>query len=207
MTTAHALYPEMIQGEGLELRPWDEGLLAQVASWGERGFPYRSFDTGGLKDPERAAAMLVFTRQEGRHRHFVACEGGVAVGRISVNLEDAAGVYIWAVHVPPEHGGRGVARRMLAALISWLEESQANRDFVLTVNSFAAGAQAAYRSQGFTIESTRWQYDPDLSADLQKATASQRISLAGHIRRAEGRWEVRVHVMRRPNRRRRRHEK
>lgn len=201
MTATHALYPDRIQGDGLELRPWDHELLRQVASWGERGFPYRSFDTGHLRDPDRAATMLEFARQEGRHRHFIACEGETAVGRVSVNLEDSAGIYIWAVHVPPEHAGRGVARRMIAALLSWLEETQPPRDFVLTVNGFATDAQAVYRSQGFEIHDTRWQYDADLSADLMRADVERRRQLAGHIRLVEGRWEVRVHVMRRANRR------
>ena len=31
-------------GLGLELRPWDRGLVEQMARWGAHGFPYSAFD-------------------------------------------------------------------------------------------------------------------------------------------------------------------
>src|SRR6185503_12846802 len=122
MTSApEAVYPATIEAYGLALRPWDEQLVRRAAAWGERGFPYHAFDLGHLGDPLRARAHLARMLDDGPHRHFVACEGGEAVGRVSVNLRDLTGLYIWSVHVPPEHEGRGVCRRMLAGLMEWLE--------------------------------------------------------------------------------------
>lgn len=190
-------YPPTIEGEGLILRPWDEELVAQMARWGERGFPYHAFDLGHLRDPQAARTALEWARAPRPHRHFVACEGSTAVGRVSVNLEDPAGLYLWSVHVPPEHEGRGVCRRMLAVLMRWLEKELPGRSFVLTTNSFAARAQRAYRALGFVVESERWQFDPDLAAGMARATREQRAPLEGHVRFADGRWEVRVFVMRR----------
>ena len=117
---AEATYPQL-EGEGLALRPWDEDLAEQMGNWGVRGFPYHAFDLLHLKDPVKRALTVESCREEGPHRHFVAVEDGVAVGRVSVNLRDPAGSYIWAVHVPPEHEGRAVCRRMLAVLMRWLE--------------------------------------------------------------------------------------
>jgi hypothetical protein len=88
MTAAPALYPDQIDGDGLVLRPWDEGLVRQLGAWSNRGFPYHAFDTGYLADPVRAKAALTRHRAPGPHRHFIACEGETAVGRISVNLRD-----------------------------------------------------------------------------------------------------------------------
>lgn len=190
-------YPPAIAGEGLVLRPWDEELVAQMARWGERGFPYHAFDLGYLRDPEAARAALERAQAPRPHRHFVACEGRTAVGRVSVNLEDPAGLYLWAVHVPPEHEGRGVCRRMLAVLMRWLEAEVPGRSFVLTANSFAERAQRAYRALGFRVESVRWQFDRDLAAGLWRASPEERRALEGHVRFAHGQWEVRVLVMRR----------
>ncbi|HET7737906.1 MAG TPA: GNAT family N-acetyltransferase [Tepidiformaceae bacterium] len=201
MTASQVVYPERIDGDsGLVLLPWSADLVRQLAKWGERGFPYRAFDTAYLRERSRAEATLEWALSEGRHRHFIACEGNVAVGRVSVNLQDPAGLYIWAVHVPPEHEGRGVARRMLETLIGWLETEEPERDFVLTVNGFAERAQALYRSLGFTIADTRWQFDVDLGADMWAVSEAERRTLGSNYRLAGGRWEIRVHVMRRPNR-------
>src|SRR5688572_10723811 len=57
----HPPYPADLSGHGLELRPWSAGLVAQMAQWGERGFPYQSFDLGYLRDPARAASALEWT--------------------------------------------------------------------------------------------------------------------------------------------------
>lgn len=190
-------YPPLLAGEGLVLRPWDEELVAQMARWGERGFPYHAFDLGALRDPEVARAALARAQAPRPHRHFVACENGLAVGRVSVNLEDPAGLYLWSVHVPPEHEGRGVCRRMLAVLMRWLEAEVPGRSFVLTTNSFAERAHRAYRALGFEVESVRWQFDPDLAAGLWRASEEERQALEGHVRFVHGRWEVRMFVMRR----------
>ena len=185
-----------IKGDGLELRPWDEDLVAQMASWGERGFPYAAFDLTYLRDPKRAKATLAWTREPDQHLHFVACEGETAVGRLSVNLDDTAGLYLWAVHVPPEHEGRGVARRMITALMPWLFENYPGKDLVLTTNTFADPAHAAYRSVGFEVTETRWQTDLSISSALWKLPVEERGPVNGHVRFNNGRWEVRVYVMR-----------
>lgn len=197
MTAEQVVYPDRIPGPGLDLRPWDEALVEQMAGWGERGFPYHAFDVSYLRNPVRARAALANAREDGVHRHFVACEDGDAVGRVSVNLRDAAGLYLWAVHVPPEHEGRGVCRRMLAAIMAWLEPQYPGVDFVLSSNTFAERAHHAYEAVGFRVAETRWHYDRDLADLLWQAPARQRAALASHMRFHGGRWEVRVHVMRR----------
>lgn len=197
MTTGSASSP-VIPGEQLELRPWDEGLIRQMAYWGERGFPFHAFDLGYLKDPARAKAMLAWANEDGPHRHFVACEDDTAVGRVSVNLRDESGLYIWAVHVPPEHEGRGVCRRMLAALITWLEAEYPGQDFVLSSNTFAEHAHRAYFAIGFKIAETQWHYDREIAEALPLAPRAVREPLQAHLRFQSGRWEVRTHVMRRP---------
>lgn len=197
MTTAATSFAP-IEGFGLELRPWDADLVRQMAAWGERGFPYHAFDMGHLKDPARAADALQFAQQEGPHRHYIACEDGVAVGRVSINLQDTSGFYIWAVHVPPEHEGRGVCRRMLAALMTALESHRPyGPDFILSSNSFAERAHRAYHALGFELIETRWHFDKDLAAQLWKVRPADREPIARHIRFNAGRWQVRTFVMKR----------
>jgi hypothetical protein len=154
---------------------------------------------GKLKDPAEADRMLAFTNQPGPHRHFIAVEDGAAVGRVSVNLRDEAGLYLWGVHVPEEHGQRGVCRRMLAALMRWLEVSYPRPEgFILSSNAFASHAHRAYRAVGFDITETRWHYDREIAEGLAGATPERRAIVNPYIRFNRGRWEMRVHVMRRP---------
>lgn len=195
--TARSTTSLVIYGDQLELRSWDENLVGQMGHWGERGFPFQAFDLGYLKDPLRAKAMLAWANEDGPHRHFVACEGGKAVGRVSVNLRDESGLYLWAVHVPPEHEGRGVCRRMLAALITWLEAEHPGQDFVLSSNTFAGHAHRAYFALGFRIAETRWHFDREIAEALPLAPRALREPLQPHLRFQSGRWEVRTHVMRR----------
>jgi RimJ/RimL family protein N-acetyltransferase len=192
-------YPEMIPGEGLVLRPWEIGLVEQLARWSEHGFPYQAFDLAHLRDPARATATLARMREPNQHRNFIACQGGQAVGRVSVNLRDPAGLYIWGVHVPPDHEGRGVCRRMVAALLGWLEQEQPGRGFVLTSNAFAARAHAAYRSLGFEVSETRWHYDQHVAAHLWSVPPAVRRPVQPHLRFQSGRWEIRTYVFRRPS--------
>lgn len=195
--TIRANYPPPIQGENLSLRPWDRNLVRQMARWGERGFPYHAFDLGSLRNPANAEQMLNWAHEPGNHRHFVAVEDGVAVGRVSVNLKDSAGLYLWSVHVPPEHEGQAVCRRMLAALMLWLERAHPGHDFILSSNSFATHAHRAYQALGFEIIETRWHFDRELADELWCRTPNERASLAEHLRFENGRWEVRAHVFRR----------
>jgi len=192
-----SLYPPPIEGEGLVLRPWDAGLVAEMAGWGEYGFPYHAFDLSYLRDPARAASSLGWAHEDGPHRHFIACANDVAVGRVSVNLKDISGLYIWAVHVPPEHAGKGVCRRMLASLMRWLEVEYPEQDFVLSSNSFAEHAHRAYSALGFEISETRWHFDREIAERLWKVPPAEREPIARHIRFHSGRWEVRTHVFKR----------
>ncbi len=197
MTVAKALYPAEIPGPGLALRPWDAGLAAQMAGWTLRGFPYHAFDLGHLKDPLKRTAAVAECTEDGVHRHFVAVEGDTAVGRASVNLRDPLGCYIWAVHVPPEHEGRGVAKRMLATLMSYLERSQPVTSFVLTTNAYAEAAHRVYRSLGFETTETRWHFDRELAESLWRVTPKEREPINRFIRFQNGRWQTRSYVMRR----------
>ncbi len=190
-----ASHPPSIASDDLELRPWDEPLLQQLAQWGERGFPYHAFDLGHLRDPMRARVELRRAREAGPHLHFIACEGDTAVGRVSVNLHDRAGLYLWAVHVPPEHEGRGVCRRMLATLMDWLEVEHPGPDFVLTTNAFAVRAHRSYQALGFKVVETRWHYDRPLAEELWRVPREQRKLIDQHLRFHNGRWEVRTHLM------------
>ena len=193
----HPPYPRHLEGNGLELRRWSADLIAQMGAWGERGFPYQMFDLGYLRDPERAKAALEWSTSETRHRHFVAVEQGKAVGRCSVNLEDENGLYIWAVHVPPEHEGRGVARRMLATLMTWLEAVAPGYDFILTTNTFAEHAHRAYFALGFSAVETLWVADDGISQEMWKVPLEQRRQVMDHIRFHDGAWQVRQHLMQR----------
>lgn len=189
----------LITGYGLELRPWDDDILPQMALWGHRGFPYHAFDLGYLNDPGRRAAALNRYRELGTHRHYVACEDGAPVGRVSVNLKDPTGLYFWSVHVPPEHSGRGVCRRMLSALIDALSDEFPGRDFALTTNTFATPAHRVYAALGFSVAETRWHYDREIAEQLWRVPHEQRAPVATHIRFHTGRWEVRVYIMTRPS--------
>src|SRR5947209_913751 len=122
MVAGERLYPDPLEGHGLVVQRWDEASIAAASQWGQRGFPYQGFNLGFLSHPGRASLLLQSSPSPGPHRHFVALEQGQPVGRVSVNLEDSAGLYLWSVHVPPEQEGRGVCRRMLAVLMPWLEE-------------------------------------------------------------------------------------
>lgn len=196
-SVAQANYPESIPGEGLELHPWDDDLALQLANWSVRGFPFHAFDLGHLKDPVKRASAVAGCREEGPHRHFIAVEDGVAVGRVSVNLRDPAGCYLWSVHVPPEHEGRGVCRRMLAALMGYLETEEPRPSFILTTNSFAEHAHRAYRAVGFETVETRWHFDREIAEALWRVTPAQREPVSRHIRFQDGRWQVRNFIMRR----------
>jgi ribosomal protein S18 acetylase RimI-like enzyme len=182
---------------GLVLRPWDRDLARQMGEWQCRGFPYHAFDMDHLKDIARAEATVVRMREDLQHRHFVATEGGVAVGRASANLKDDAGLYLWSVHVPPEHEGRGVCRRMLAGIMLWLEQVYPRRDFVLSSNTFATHAHRAYYALGFRVAETRWHFDRDLAERMWKVSGAERELVSRHMRFQNGRWEVRTHVMQR----------
>ncbi|MCA9829378.1 MAG: GNAT family N-acetyltransferase [Dehalococcoidia bacterium] len=191
--------PFALEGHGLVLRLWDEELLAQMAAWSLHGFPYHAFDLEYLRDPARARPALDRMLQQKPHIHLVATEDGNAVGRVSVNLEDVAGLYLWSVHVPPEHEGKGVCRRMLATLIPWLELNHPGRQVVLTSNAFAERAHRAYLSLGFKQTDSRWQYDRELAAGLETCTPEQREIVAPYLRFSAGRWEVRSFVFARPS--------
>jgi len=191
-----AAYPRL-EGEGLVLRPWDEDLARQMAGWSLRGFPYHAFDLGHLNDPVRRAAAVAGCREEGPHRHFVAVEDGTAVGRVSVNLRDVTGSYLWAVHVPPEHEGRAVCRRMLAVLMRWLEVAHPRASFVLTANAFNEHARRAYEALGFRESETRWHFDKEIAEALWRVTPAQREPLQRYIRFQSGRWQVKTHILRR----------
>lgn len=198
MTAAPALYPDQIEGDGLVLVPWNAELVAQMSAWQDRGFPYHAFDTSYLRDPARAQAALSRHRSPGPHRHFIACEGEIAVGRISVNLRDQSGMYFWGIHVPEEHGRRGVCRRMLRALVEWLEVQYPNGPgFVLSTNAFATHAHRAYRAVGFEVAETRWHYDKQLADELWRVPTEQRAPIAPFTRFHQGQWQVRIHIMRR----------
>jgi len=192
-----AKYPESIPGDGLELRPWDLALAQRMAGWSTRGFPYHAFDLSHLREPARLSSAVAGCLEDGPHRHFVAVEDDEPVGRVSVNLRDAAGNYLWAVHVAPEHEGRGVCRRMLATLMRYLEEHHPKPSFVLTTNAFAEHAHRAYRALSFEVSETRWHYDREIAEALWRVTPKEREPIARHIRFQNGRWQVRSYVMRR----------
>lgn len=189
--------PPMLHGEGLLLRAWDASTICAAAAWGRHPFPYHGFNLDHLLDPPRAAAMLQTLTNPGTHLHFVAIEGGVPVGRVSVNLGDRSGLYLWGVHVPPEHEGRAVCRRMLAVLLRWLERTQPGRDFTLNSSGFAEHAHRAYFALGFRITETAWHYDRDISEAMWRASQPEREAIRRHLRFVHGRWEVRTFVMRR----------
>lgn len=193
--TAVPSRPREIAGYGLVLRPWDDGMVRQMARWGEHGFPYHAFDLGFLRERFRAEMTLRKMRETDPHHHFVACVDGRAVGRVSVNMRDPAGLYLWSVHVPPEYEGQGVCRRMIAALISWLEVEVPGVPFVLTTNTFAEHAHRAYAALGFSVMDTRWQFDQEIAREMWKRPEEAHRSLAGHVRFQNGRWEVRAYVM------------
>jgi RimJ/RimL family protein N-acetyltransferase len=195
----NAVAAGLILGEGLVLQPWDDDLLRAMARWSERGFPYNAFDLGFLRDPARCAEFTAGLRNDARHLHFAAIEAGQPVGRVSVNLEDPEGLYLWGVHVPPEHEGRGVCRRMLTALIDWLAVDQPNKSLVLAANTFAERALRAYGALGFAPAETRWLYDSALAEALSRLPPDRREPVAGHVRFLHGRWEVRTYLMRRPS--------
>lgn len=193
---AEAKYPA-IEGEGLSLRPWDAGLAEQMAAWSVRGFPYHAFDLGHLNDPAKRASAIANCRSDGPHRHFVAVEGGVAVGRVSVNLRDMAGTYIFAVHVPAEYEGRAVCRRMLSVLMRWLEKEHPRPSFILTANAFNDHAHRAYRALGFEPVETRWNFDREIADALWRVTPKQREPIQRFIRFQNGRWQVKTYIFRR----------
>ena len=184
-----------VKGEGLELCIWDSQLLEQLASWGERGFPYGAFDLGYLRNRKEAEEALNFALNGTKHLHFIACEDSVAAGRVSVNLEDPAGLYIWSVHVPPEHARRRVAYRMLTVLIKWLEGKYPNQEIVLTVNAFANHARRLYLSLGFTVRDTLWRFDSKLNEEIYQVSASSRHDLGDTVRLKNSRWEVMTYLM------------
>jgi RimJ/RimL family protein N-acetyltransferase len=168
-----------------------------MARWGTHEFPYHAFNLDHLSDRRKASAALASVQESKQHRHFVACENGVAVGRLSLNLKDSAGLYIWAVHVPPEHEGRGIARRMVALLMDSIESVAPGPDFVLATHTFAERAHRAYRALGFAIAETKWTFDTEIARELWKVDSDLRAPITEHIRFRNGRWEVRTYIMRR----------
>lgn len=197
MTTAVLSRP-IATGLGLDIRPWDEDLVAQMARWGRHEFPYSPFNLDGLADPEAAAARLKAVRESTTHHHYIACEGSSPVGRMAVNGWDSLGLYLWGVHVPPEYEGRGVCRRMLAVVMTHLEGSfPRNADFVLTSHAFAHHAHRAYEALGFRAVETRWARDAALSTELLKLAPPERAPWDKYLRFNGGTWEVRSYLFRR----------
>lgn len=189
-------YPEL-RGEGLALRPWDDELIASALGWQDHAFPYQAFNLGHTLDVGRAAELLANARAPGRHRHYAAVEGGVPVGRVSVNLEDPAGLYLWSVHVPPDHEGRGVCRRMLAVMISWLEYRHPTRSCLLNSSAFSLHAHRAYFALGFRITDAVWRQDAELQDAWRSATTDQQEAVRDHVRTVDGQMETRTYIMRR----------
>ena len=191
-----AAYP-VLEGEGLVIRGWDGETIAAAAQWRDYPFPYQAFNVDHLRDPVRARELLDAVIHPGRHRHFVAIEGGEPVGRVSVNLEDPSGLYIWSVHVPPEHEGRGVCRRMLAVVIRWLESTYSGRTCLLNSAAYAEHAHRAYFALGFRITETIWRHDRELEEAMWRTSKAERSTIASHMRFINGHWEARTYVMRR----------
>jgi RimJ/RimL family protein N-acetyltransferase len=186
-----------LRGNGLELRPWDLDLAEQMGNWRLHGFPYHAFDLAHLRDPAARANAVIACREDARHYHFVAVEDGVAVGRASVNPKDVSGTYLWSVHVPPEHEGKAVCRRMLAVLMEWLEVHEPRPSFLLASNAFNHHAHRAYEALGFRISESRWHFDRQISEQLWKVTPKVREPIQRYLRFQSGRWQVKTHIFRR----------
>ena len=90
------------------------------------------------------------------------------------------------------------AAPLMAALIDWLETEYPGPDFVLTTNTFAERAHRAYQALGFKVAETRWHYDRPLAEQLWRVPREQRKAIESHLRFHNGRWEVRTHLMARP---------
>ena len=125
-----AAYPSPIEGYGLVLRPWDAGLVRQMAAWGQRGFPYSAFDLGYLRQPVRAAAMLDRMREEGPHRHFSVPAGGMVCpacrptgssmpSPVTSELLDALLTGDWDRAEASQGTNRREGSGLVAALLQW----------------------------------------------------------------------------------------
>lgn len=108
---------------------------------------------------ERVEASAIDAGTDATARQLIAVhEDGTWVGGI-VALVDAAGTpaasNVVAVHLLPEHRGRGVVQQMLEEAADWLRE-RGLHEARLHVHADNARAQRAYAKAGFTPTGARF---------------------------------------------------
>jgi ribosomal protein S18 acetylase RimI-like enzyme len=119
------------------LRAGDEHVLDRVAA--------------GVFDHRLDAALPAEFLRDPRHHLCVGIEDGAVVGFASavhyVHPDKPAQLWINEVGVAPSHQGRGIAKRVLRALLDLGRELGCTEAWVLTDQDNAA-ARALYRSAG-----------------------------------------------------------
>jgi ribosomal protein S18 acetylase RimI-like enzyme len=120
---------------------------------------------------ERVEASAVDAGTDATARQFIAVhEDGTWVGGV-VALVDAAATpsagNVVAVHLLPEHRGRGVVQQMLAEATGWLRE-RGLQEARLHVHADNVRAQRAYAKAGFTRTGTS--FTSTIGPEIEMAT-------------------------------------
>lgn len=91
--------------------------------------------------PETLAGMLL-----GDGRGWVAEENGVV---LAFAMADAVEATVFAMFVRPEHGGRGLGRKLMAEAEQWLFSKGCEEIWLVTDSSRAVRANGFYRHLGW----------------------------------------------------------
>jgi ribosomal protein S18 acetylase RimI-like enzyme len=105
---------------------------------------------------------------------FLAVEGGVTVGLVSVFLidEEPGTAHLVSMWVAPERRRRGLGRRLVEAVIGWATDRRAER-VRLWVTETNDEARRLYRSTGFVETGDRQPLPSDLT--LQELAMERRL--------------------------------
>lgn len=131
------------------------GLILREAGYGdaESLFPLQAgydqeevLPKGAVFNPQ--LCRLNLARILVRERVLAAFIGDRAVGKINTNAVSFTRIQIGGVYVLPEYRGRGIARRMTAALAGRIAAE--GKKATLFVKKENSAAQAVYRGLGFT---------------------------------------------------------
>ena len=115
----------------------------------------RALAEGSARDDEQFQREVLFTEDQWRRRlrddaQFVAWLDTCPVGLLGAHLHNHDLVYLYSLWLEPAARGRGLARLLVAAGLSWARARHA-RVVYLKVAADNAVARSVYTSLGFTL--------------------------------------------------------
>jgi RimJ/RimL family protein N-acetyltransferase len=179
------------QEEIVAVRPMCRADVDAFATWGKHADPlFRHYDVRPLGRAEGDAFWTALAGAPAERRPFAALAGSRVIGSLVVRPAGPA-VGDVGIVLDPRYIGRGIGRRILAALsvVLWAEGFRRLR---LDVAGYNARAIAAYRAAGFAAVDERWD-EPEPGIDVESLLQGpSAAALAPHVTLVDGRYRMRV---------------